>query len=123
MTSTSADGAAKRNPGKYNRRQRKKLRIGEFIEYGFSVEAALRDPGDRGAIDAVLDDFIDFIEAHGLIVGGGVSDSLSFYVTSGGVEDPVTEAKREYVADWLAARAELSKVEVGSLNDAWNGHK
>lgn len=107
---------------RYNRRQRKKLRLGEFIEFGFSVQATLRDPADQGAIDALLDDFIDCIEARGLIVGGGIGEALHLFVTSGNAREPLTEAKREYVSDWLAGRAEFSKVEVGSLTDAWHGH-
>jgi uncharacterized protein YggL (DUF469 family) len=107
---------------RYNRRQRKKLRLGEFQEFGFSVQAAVRDPVDQGAVNALLDDFVECVEAHGLIVGGGVGEALHGFVTSGSAGEPVTDAKRGFVVDWLAGRTEFSKVDVGPLTDAWHGH-
>jgi uncharacterized protein YggL (DUF469 family) len=106
---------------RYNRRQRKKLHIAEFQEFGFSVQATLRDP--HADFDALLDAFIECVEARGLVVGGGIGEALLGFVTSGSVAEPVTEAKRDSVAEWLIGRAEFSKIEVGPLTDAWRGHE
>lgn len=53
------------------RRLRKKLRLGEFQEFGFSFELTY----DRNALshDDALDHLIDFVEAQGWVFGGGGS--------------------------------------------------
>ncbi len=53
-----------------NRRQRKKLHVGEFLEQVFVVRIQFRQLMDDAAHDAFLDEFIEFIESRQLAVGG-----------------------------------------------------
>lgn len=53
-----------------NRRQRKKLRVGEFRECVFEVRLLFRHPLDEIAHAALLDAFIAMIESRDLVVGG-----------------------------------------------------
>ncbi|NKJ45843.1 hypothetical protein CIC12_03610 [Burkholderia sp. SG-MS1] len=104
----------------HNRRQRKKLRIGEFQELGFEVSAAIRAPLDEQQRDAFIDALIEeCIEANGLAFGGGVNAGFSGYITSAARRSSATERHREIVGQWLRGRREVTDVIVGGLNDAW----
>ena len=56
-----------------NRRQRKKLHVGEFQELVFEVRVQFRQLMDDAAHDAFLDGFIELIESRQLAVGGMLS--------------------------------------------------
>ncbi|MFD2061090.1 YggL 50S ribosome-binding family protein [Paraburkholderia solisilvae] len=108
---------------RHNRRQRKKLRIGEFQELGFSVSAALRVPLDDSDRDALIDVLLDdCIERNGLLFGGGINEMLDGFVTSDTRRGSATEQQRQAVLVWLHARPEFDAVTVGPLTDAWYGH-
>ena len=57
-----------------SRRLRKKLRVGEFQEFGFSLTFTI-DPQQTGCEEA-LDRWIDYIESQGWCFGGGGSGCL-----------------------------------------------
>ena len=66
----------------------------------------------------LLDALIDFVEANGIYIGGGVGGShgIMIGVKRGGVS--ATEADREVVGAWFRARPEVARVEMGALEDA-----
>ncbi|MEX3941587.1 YggL family protein [Paraburkholderia sp. BR10937] len=105
---------------RHNRRQRKKLHLGEFTQLGFAVSARFASPFADGGCDKLLDGFIeDCIEPLRLSFGGGVNDDLSGYVTSAVRGRSASEEQRDKVRGWLSSRSEFSVVEVGPLTDAW----
>lgn len=98
------------------RRIRKKLRLGEFQEFGFNLSFRLRDGLAEDEQVHFWDAFIlDAIERNGLAYGGGDSDGFACAWGRGSAD----ESHRERVRDWLAARPEVVSVEVGPLVDAW----
>lgn len=106
-----------------NRRQRKKLRLGEFQELIFEVRVAFREPLDEAAYDRFIDGFIDFIESRKLLVGG-MGGRLPLAETDGmiaarGRGSPSDEDRRAVLA-WLEARPEVVQAEAGEFVDAWH---
>jgi len=102
------------------KRLRKKLHVGEFQELGFEVRFQVADNLSHDAFDAVVDAFISqAIEAHGLLCGGGGKNpAWNVFVTREG-RGSVTEAHRQAIERWLAARPEVNAVQIGPLVDAW----
>ncbi|MBR7518781.1 DUF469 family protein, partial [Mycobacterium tuberculosis] len=77
------------------RRQRKKLRVGEFQELGFWVSANLADGLDEAAKVSACDAFIaDCIEANRLTYGGAIDDHLDGFVCPEGDRNSATEEDR-----------------------------
>lgn len=106
---------------RHNSRQRKKLHLAEFREWGFGVEGELTAPLSETARDALLDAFLDqCIEKNDMVVGGGINDTLGFYIVSATPRGSVTEAQRALVQSWLEKRSELKNVKVDPLTDIWN---
>jgi uncharacterized protein YggL (DUF469 family) len=71
------------------RRLRKKKRLGEFVELGFSVHVEFLPSLDNTGFDAFLDRWIDAIEARGLLFGGGGrQDSFEGFVTPKPIAPP-----------------------------------
>ena len=100
-----------------SRRLRKKLRLGEFQEFGFEVGFTLSDTSTEEEAWAFWDTFLDeAIESHGLKFGGG--DSGGFICGVGRM--PVSEALRALVVAWLQARPEVANLHVGPLVEAWH---
>jgi uncharacterized protein YggL (DUF469 family) len=101
------------------KRLRKKLRKGEFKEFGCEVRIKLAKGLNEEQIHAFLDAFIEeAIEAHGLQFGG----STFQHECDGFVEKyrgSVTEANRAEIGRWLAARSDVVSYEFGPLKDAW----
>jgi uncharacterized protein YggL (DUF469 family) len=105
---------------RHNRRQRKKLHLGEFTELGFEVSARLASPLSDEGRDKLLDGFMgDCIEPLGLSFGGGLNDDLGGYVTTAMRGRSASEDQRDKVRAWLSSRPEFLVVEVGPLTDAW----
>jgi len=103
-------------PRNRSRRLRKKLRVGEFQEFGFEVSFKLRDGLGENPLDAFWDEFIlEAIEGNGLAFGG----STNGFVCAAG-RGSAHESHRESVRSWLAARPEVESVSTGPLIDAWH---
>ena len=107
-----------------NRRQRKKLRLGEFQELVFEIRVHFHQPLDDAAYDSFLDAFIDFIESRKLAVGG-LGGRLPLAETDGiisawGRGSPAEE-DRQAVLAWLHERPEAALAEVGEFVDGWYG--
>ena len=87
-----------------NRRQRKKLRVGEFQEFVFEVRIQFRQHMDDVAHDVFLEGFIDLIESRRLAVGG-MGGQLPLLETDGVVSacgrGSPTEEDRAAVVNWL----------------------
>jgi len=107
-----------------NRRQRKKLLVGEFQELVFDTRISFAKPLDESAYDAFIDAFIDFVESRHLVIGG-FGGSLPLAEMDGLVSKAgpgsATEADRQAVQAWLEQRAEVSQVQLGELVDGWYG--
>ncbi|MGZ2745600.1 YggL 50S ribosome-binding family protein [Burkholderia stagnalis] len=103
----------------HNRRQRKKLHIGEFQELAFNATAHYRTELSDLERGELIDAFIDFVEAHGLLTVASADEGIGAYVISGAPRGTTTDADREAVRGWLEARPELTKVEIGDFTDAW----
>ena len=105
-----------------SRRLRKKLRVGEFQEFGFSIEAHLV-PGDTPSFDEALGAWIAFVEAHGWgFGGGGIAASRRFggFVARAG-RGTLTEGDRQAVEAWINGTPWVEEGRVGLLEDAWHG--
>ncbi|MEB8285618.1 YggL family protein [Aeromonas veronii] len=103
------------------RRLRKKLRVGEFQEFGFSLTFTI-DPQQTGCEEA-LDRWIDYIESQGWCFGGGGSllgHEIEGYLCQydGGT---LTESDREQVTHWLAGQPWVTGHQLAPLNDVWHG--
>lgn len=82
---------------------------------GFHVTMELLvDPGEH-ADEALLDAWIDFLEARGLYCGGGGRQRVELVVASEASQ--ATENDRVAAEAWLASRPELATWHVGDLED------
>ena len=101
-----------------SKRLEKKLRIGDFKEYGFAVGFRLSESLTPTAGDDFWSRFIgNLIEERGLAFGG----SEEGFITKFG-RGSATEDDRTAVSHWLKNQPEVERVVVGPLEDAWYGH-
>lgn len=109
--------------GKMNRRQRKKLRVGEFKELIFTVRAKFDRALDESAYDLLLDDFLAFIESRDLAVGG-MGGKLPLTETEGVIQawarNSPTEEDRQAVVTWLRLRPEVVEAGADDFVDGWH---
>lgn len=104
-----------------NLRQRKKMRVGEFTELGFTLKASFAADLDHAAQDALLDAWLDLVDQQSVSFGGqfdatGTLEGAVFPVSS----IAVTEEIRTALLDWLKGRSEVSAVEASGLFDLWH---
>ncbi len=100
-----------------SRRLRKKLRIGEFQEFGFEFEVKLKNPHSFEEEAALIDSFIsEVIEPRSLAFGGSLRGGFIAH----GRRGSATEEDRTSARKWLSARPEVDSVAVGPLIDAWD---
>lgn len=105
--------------GKYNQRQRKKLRLGEFQELGFDVTAKSAKELTPSERQEFIDRLIDARGERGLLFGGGFNDYLEGFVVVDALRGSVTDEQRESFKAWLESCPELTNVFAGPLKDAW----
>ena len=99
------------------KRLRKKLRLGEFREYGLEVSFRL---ADNAELDGFWDSFIgDVIEARGLICGGGCGRMWDVFVTRPGRRSATEDDRRDITA-WLQRHSHVHDVRISPLVDAWH---
>jgi len=107
-------------PHRHNSRQRKKLHLAEFREWGFGVAGELNAPLDETQRDALLNAFVnECIDQNDMVVGGGIAESVGFYIVSATPRGSVTEEQRALVKAWLEKRSELKNIVVEPLSDIW----
>lgn len=103
----------------HKRRHRKKLRLGEFQEFGFGISAACPQGWDDARREQAVLALIDHAYAVGLAYSGGDSAAGidGYLIRPGG---SATDADREAIE---ARMRELGfeKVKVAALTDAWHG--
>lgn len=113
-----------RKLARLNRRQRKKLRVGEFQELVFEISIRFRQPMEGSQLDAFVDEFIDLIEPRRLIVGG-IGGRLPLLETEGIVstwgKGSTTEEDRRAALDWLLRHPDVAGAETGAFIDGWYG--
>lgn len=107
-----------------NRRQRKKLYLGEFQETIFEIHIRFLHVLSERGYDQFLDAFIAFIESRKLLVAGlgGCLPPLEIdgVISVNGRGSPVL-ADRLAVVDWLRAYPDVAEAEAGEFVDAWYG--
>jgi len=103
---------------KRSRRLRKKLRVGEFQELGFSWEATFKTPLNPEQSEILVDSLLsEVIEPEGLGFGGWASGGFVVGFKRGSV----SEFQREDVLKWLRSRPEIDEVKASGFVDAWYG--
>ncbi|MBI2219379.1 MAG: YggL family protein [Candidatus Rokubacteria bacterium] len=102
------------------KRFRKKLRLGEFREFGFEVSFRLSEALDESGLEHFWDSFItEAIEAQGLMCSGTCGRAWDVFV-SRPARAPTTDADRVAVGRWLQRHLDVSGLRVGPLVDAWH---
>jgi hypothetical protein len=98
-------------------RLRKKLRIGEFQELGFTWEASFKLPLSPDQAEALVDALIvEAIEPGDLAFGGWANGGVVTPLRRGSV----SESQRLAVLSWLRARKEIADVRASALFDVWH---
>jgi len=106
-----------------NLRQRKKQRVGEFTELGFTLKASISSDLDSAAQDSLLDGWLDAVDQQGVSFGGQFEAAEALEGAVFPVSKiAVTESVRTALLDWLKARSEITAVEASSLFDIWHSH-
>jgi uncharacterized protein YggL (DUF469 family) len=101
-----------------NRRQRKKLFVGEFQELGFDLDLSFPEGDGDAAVEAFFRRFFnEAIMPEGLVFGG--RHDAGFVCSSR--RGSVTEAQRRGVERWLEDHPALEGYRVGPLMDVWHG--
>jgi len=104
-----------------NQRQRKKLRVGEFVELGFVIEGNLIGNPSCDGIGSLIYELIELVESLNLQLGGGISEDrnpqVSFYIAKN-KRGSVSAEERQAVANWLSAHPILQQVKANELGDA-----
>jgi len=104
------------------RRLRKKLYLGEFQEHAFELKARFVEALSEDTLDALLEAFIDTVEARDLDFVGSFDDSgLRGTVMSAKRYHSPSEEDRQVLIEWLKARSEIADAEASDLFDAWYG--
>lgn len=115
-----------RKLSRLNRRQRKKLRVGEFREFLFAVQMRFGVPLDEAAYEDFLDALVRFADSQRLTFGGlGGRTPLTetSAVVSTRTRGSPSEADRQALLEWLQGRCEVESAEVGAFADAWYGNE
>jgi len=100
---------------------RKKLRKGEFTQYGFSVQYSAQCGLTGQVLDELLDRFIlEAVEANDLHCGGGGGPVEWHFLVCGNGRRSATDADRRRIEEWLQCQRELTRKHVGPLQDAWH---
>jgi uncharacterized protein len=109
---------------KLKRRLRKKLRVGEFHEFGFEVSVKFKLTLNAADFEKFVNEFIDEVEENKLLFGGGGDfNTWKGFVTTAKKYQSPTTAEREKIKNWLENHWEIADCEVGNFNDAWYDDK
>ena len=85
-----------------NLRQRKKQRVGEFTELGFTLKASISSDLDSAAQDSLLDGWLDAVDQQGVSFGGQFEAAEALEGAVFPVSKiAVTESVRTALLDWL----------------------
>ena len=105
------------NTTKRNRRQNKKLHLGEFAVLGFSFSCK-----PEADFNSVFDSLISLMDERGLqIWAEGTPDSFDAYITSSQRYGSASDEDRSAVEACLSAQSGLKDIKVDALSDAYYG--
>lgn len=99
-----------------NARQRKKLHVGEFQEFGFEYQAELTQELSSDQEAQLIHTFLEeLIEVRDLALSGWLTTGFVCKFGPGSA----TDEDRAALKAWMTARPEFKNVQVGALKDAW----
>lgn len=99
-----------------SRRLRKKLRVGEFQEFGFEYELKVKRELSEDEQTALMDRMVDeLLVPRNLAAAGWVREG---FVTAW-LRGSATEDDRKAAQEWLSAQPEVAEATVSELKDAW----
>ena len=102
------------------KRLRKKLRLGEFKEFGFEITVEMAEGLNEEQLDAFISIFAEeALEKNGLDFEGGGNTSELFGFVVLNKRGSVSEDQRSIVEVWLKERTEVKNATIGELVDAW----
>lgn len=106
-----------------NRRQRKKLRVGEFQEFIFQVAVTFKSAMDAADHDAFIDSCIGFMDAKGLSMWGmggrlPISETVA-WIQKRGRGSPA-QSDRDALVTWLLERPDVATAIAGAFEDGWH---
>ncbi len=105
------------NTPKRNRRQNKKLHIGEFAVLGFAFSCK-----PEADFNTVFDSLISVMDERGLqIWAEGTADSFDAYITSSQRYGSTSDEDRNAIETCLKAQTGLNDISVSELSDAYYG--
>ena len=94
----------------------KKLKLGEFQEFGFAFSAELTEKMEMEAQEQLIIGLLEaVIEKRNLALSGWIDGGFVTKLKSGST----TEEDKKAVEDWLKSNKALKAVEVGPMVDAW----
>ena len=94
---------------------RKKIRVGEFQEYGFWITFMLPNEKDVDAELAFVDFFVaEAINKQGLIFGGAIGEKTNGFATLK-ERGSATDINRQVVKDWLSTKQNVTNIIIGEL--------
>ena len=94
----------------------KKLKLGEFQEFGFPFSAEFTKEIDMQAQEDLIIALLEEVsEPRKLALGGWIDGGFVTKNKNGSA----TEDDQKAVGDWLKANKALKNVEVGKMVDAW----
>lgn len=97
-------------------RMLKKLKLGQFKEFGFSFSADFTKTLDMAEQEQLVIDLIDgVIEKRGLAMGGWIDGGFITKAKNGSAN----EEDIKVVEAWLKAGSALKDIKMGALEDAW----
>lgn len=110
-----------RKLGRLNRRQRKKLRVGEFRELVFEIRLRFAAPIDGTSYDDFLDRVFAFVESRKLLIGG-LGGQLPLLETTAVVSargfDSLAVADCDALLNWLNEQGEIVNAECSGASEA-----
>ncbi len=99
----------------HNRRQRKKLRLGEFTEYGFEFTTVLKANVSQRDQEALVEKLLaEVTEPRALMMGGWINNAFVAKFGPGSA----TAEDQSAIQAWLQACPEVESVSMGPLVDA-----
>ena len=103
------------------RRLRKKKRLGEFRELGFTVQYRAGDCCSNVDIQELLWSFLTTaLEPNGLAAGGGGDVVQDLFVTLDQRRGSTSDMHRECVAKWLRENPSIIAWRIGRYRDSWH---
>lgn len=102
------------------KRLRKKKKLGEFKEEGFSLKVDFVPDLNDASINQFIDELIDLMEEHKMLMGGG-SLNNTWEAVIFRHKQSTTQDDKAAVLQWLKERPGVASYEVSKNWDVWHG--